>query len=146
MLRDLNLRLFPHFLLLVRDNRHKIEKYILQLCSLKCHLFSVISFFLLLWTNFNCVPYVIALLWLLPEEAEPQQFSKNSSTSSFLFRDKPFPEDNMDVFSHLYAQLLWGSSRIGSHPNALLLLFFNSYRTFDLQLLRQTVVVIIVVS
>lgn len=46
--------------------------------------------------------------------------------------------------SHLYAQLLYRRSSPGSYPNVVWA--FYSYSTLDLQLLQQTVVLIIIVS
>lgn len=124
----------------------KLENTFPQFCSLESHLFSVISGFLLLWTHFDWVPDVIALLWLLPAEAELQHFSKNSSaTSSFLCMGGLSPEDNMEApFSFVCtASVRKQQCKISSKH---LIFFFYSYSTFDLQLLQQTVVLVIAVS
>lgn len=127
----------------------KWENIFPQLCSLGCHLFSVLSGFLLLWTDFDCVPDVIALHWLLTDKAKLQQFSKNNSiASSFLLRGKPLPEDNMDASSSFVctASVRKHQHRIPSKCIMVFCFFFYSYSTFDLQLLQQTVVLIMVVS
>lgn len=127
----------------------KLENTFPQFCSVECRLFFVLSGFLLLWTDLGCVPDVIVLLWFLPDEAKLQQFSKNNSTSSsFLLRIKPFPEGNIDA-SFLFVctvSIRKHQYRIPSKCLMGFLVCFYSCSTFDLQLLQQTVVLIIVVS
>lgn len=127
----------------------KLENTFPQFCSLECHLFSVLSGFLLLWTDFGCVPDVIVLLWSYQMKLNFSSFPKtNSTSSSFLLRIKLFPEGNIDA-SFLFVctiSIRKHQYRIPSKCLMGFLVCFYSCSTFDLQLLQQTVVLIIVVS
>lgn len=156
-----HLRLYPHyFFFFVRKIfsqpkiiNMKLENIFPQFCSLECHLFSALSGFLLFQIDFDYVPDVIALLWLLPDELNCSSFPNTTLHHHFfLLGGRSVPKETMDVSSS-FVFTTSVRKRQDSIPSKCIMVlclfvffFFYRYSTFDLQLLQQTVVLIIVVS